>query len=401
MSRNLDDWLQGYKEFTDYTESAAIFHRWVGVSLIASALRRKVWFNFGRIKLHPNLFIVLVAEPGLARKTQAISYGEELLTEITGVVLSADATTPQALLEDLEGAAQSSVMPDNTTLTHCSLTISSGEFESFLGQKKDNTRMLVNLTDLFDCKVRPFRYRTKHSGSNIIPNPFLNLLAATTPEGISNSLPPSAIGGGLTSRMIFIWADSKEQKIDVPEETQDVKRLRPLLIQDLSVIGRITGSYEFDLESREWWRYFYNNYEELDPDRICTDRSFNGWYSRKPMFVLKIATIAAASRTNERVVTVQDFERSLRYVEDAEHAMGRTFSAVGRSEITADVDMVRTLIKSAGCIAEPRILQVAWRDIDSKKFDNVIATVIKTGEVQRRYVGPDGQKGIWYYWVST
>ena len=75
---------------------------------------------------------MLVAEPGIARKTQAISYGDEILTELTGIVLSADATTPQALLEDLEGAANPATMPDNTVLTHCSLTISSGEFESFL-----------------------------------------------------------------------------------------------------------------------------------------------------------------------------------------------------------------------------------------------------------------------------
>lgn len=399
MSRSLEDWLTTYIEYTTYTESAAIFHKWVGISLIASALRRKVWFNFGRIKVHPNLFIVLVAEPGIARKTQAISYGDEILTELTGIVLSADATTPQALLEDLEGAANPATMPDNTVLTHCSLTISSGEFESFLGQKRDNTRMIVTLTDLFDCRMRPFRYRTKHAGSNTIPNPYLNLIAATTPEGVANSLPPSAIGGGLTSRIIFLWADDKEQKIDVPEETDLVVETKPLLIQDLSIISRITGGYDFTKESREWWKDYYMSYSEKDPDRICKDVSFNGWYSRKPMFIIKVGMIVAASAHSDRVVDSHDFKRSLLLVEEAEHAMSRTFSAVGRSEITADVDAVRNIVKQFKCISEHRLLQMVWRDMDAKKFDNVIATVIKSGEVIRKFRGPDNEKGIWYFWI--
>jgi len=397
--RQLPDWLGGYINFTKETESAAIFHKWVGISMLASALRRKVHFHFGRIRVYPNLFIVLVAEPGIARKTQAISFGEDILNEVEGVNISADAITPQALLEDLEEAQDDALMPDNTTFRHSSLSILSGEFESFLGQKKENTKMLVTLTDLFDCKSRPFKYRTKHAGTNVVPHVFLNLLAATTPESLANCLPSSAIGGGLTTRMIFLWADDKEKKVDVPVLTKRMRELKLLLIQDLSIIARIAGAYTFSKESREWWADFYASYHERDPARICKDPAFNGWYSRKPLFMLKIGTILSASRQNERKVEVKDFELALHHLEEAESLMGKTFVAVGRSDITADVDLVRNIVQRYNTISENKLLHMVWRDVDSKKFDNVISTLIRSGDVKRHYTDPSGKKQeIWYHW---
>lgn len=398
MSRTLDDWISTYLKYTDETESAAIFHKWSAISVIAAVLRRKVWFNFGRIQIFPNLYIVFVSEPGVARKTQAISFGEELLTEISGITLAADTTTVQALLDDLEESVTAHLMPNGENFTHASLTISSGEFESFLGDKKDNARMLVILTDLFDCKKKPFKTRTRHSGSNEIPSPYLNLLAATTPESLSNSLPSTAIGGGLTSRIIFIWAEGKRRKVDVPERPPQI--LKDSLVKDLAVISRIAGAYNFSTAGREWWRDFYNKFEEADPKRICKDPAFRGWYSRKPLFIIKLATILTASSTNIQIIEPPHLEAARVLLEEAEHAMTKTFSAVGRSSVTADVDMVRGIIQTYKTISENALLQMVWRDIDSKKFDTVIHTIIRSGEVRRTYSGPSGEKGIFYSWIE-
>ena len=65
--------------------------------------------------------------------------------------------------------------------------------------------------------------------------------------------------------------------------------------------------------------------------------------------------------------------------------MSKTFRAVGRSAITADVDLVMTIIKEHGVISEAKLMRIVWRDIDATKFDNVINTAIKTGLVQRKF----------------
>ena len=399
MSRVISDWITEYLDWTTETESPTIFHKWTAISVIAAVLRRKVWFNFGRIRVHPNCYIVFVAEPGIARKTQAISFGEELLSQISGITTAADTTTIQALLDDLQESVTSNLLPNGETFSHASLSVLSGEFESFLGDKKDNARMLVILTDLFDCKNKPFRTRTRHSGSNELPSPFLNIIAATTPDSLANSLPSTAVGGGLTSRIIFIGSQGKTKKVDVPVDPPAEQREK--LIQDLAVISRISGDYNFSPAGRSWWRKFYAKYEEQDPKRICKDPAFRGWYSRKPLYILKLGTILTASKTNEMFLEPDMLDSALAHIVEAEHTMTRTFSAVGRSSLTADVDTVRNIIRTHKTISENALLQMVWRDLDSKKFDTVIHTILRSGEITRTYTSPKGEKGIYYHWKEV
>lgn len=398
MSRKYDDWIEAYLDYNQMTESAKIFHKWAAVSAIAGCLRRKVHFNFGRIKIHPNLYIVLVAEPGIARKTQSITFMEDFLADIYGVHLSADATTPQALLNTIEEAADDAQMDNGDSLRHCSLTICSGEFESFLGHKKENSRMIVILTDLFDCKARPFRYNTKHSGSNILPLPFLNLIAATTPESLSECFPSAAIGGGLSSRIMFVFANDKEMKIPIPELDEKKRLMQEPLMADLSIIARMSGGFNFSVAGKEWWYDFYDAFEERDPKRLCKDPAFVGWYSRKPLLILKVATCISAARRADKLIIPTDLESAKAMVEEVEPNMGKAFSAVGRSELTADVDMVRKILERYKVISEKQLRRMVWRDIDDKKFPSVIDTIVKGDDAHREYIGPKRQKGIWYYW---
>ncbi|MCK5018884.1 MAG: DUF3987 domain-containing protein [Candidatus Peribacteraceae bacterium] len=398
MSRTYDDWIQAYLQYNKKTESAKVFHKWAAISAIAGCLRRKVHFNFGRIKIHPNMYIIFVAEPGIARKTQAITFMEDFLADIYGIHLAADATTPQALLNAIEEAADDAQMNNGDSIRHCSLTICSGEFESFLGHKKENSRMIVILTDLFDCKTRPFRYNTKHSGSNVLPLPFLNLIAATTPDSLSECFPTAAIGGGLSSRIMFIYADDKEMKIPIPELNAERQAMFDPLMKDLSIIARMSGGFNFSPSGKEWWYDFYNKFEERDPKRMCKDPAFMGWYSRKPLLMLKIVTCLSAAKRGDRLVSPEDLIVAKQMIEEVEPDMGRAFSAVGRSELTADIDMVRKILERYKTISEKQLRRMVWRDIDDKKFPSVIDTIVKAGDAARKYAGPKGEKGIWYYW---
>jgi len=398
MSRLLPDWINAYMKFTENTEPARQFQLWTGLSLIASALRKKVKLELGRLSIYPNMYVVFVAEPGVARKSQAIDFGMPFLENVPEIIKSADATTPQAIMDDLEKCAgQEEVMPDGSTLHHSSLSIVSREFESFLGQKKENSKMLTLLTDLFDSKELPWVYRTKHSGSNKIPSPFLNMLAATTPESLASCLPSTAIGGGLTSRMIFVYAEKRSKKCAIPIKTEEVLALEDALTKDLWKIARMVGTYKFDDEAREKWVSWYNEYEELDINRICKDPSFNGWYSRKPTYILKVSQICAASVSDEFIMKWEYIERATQLVESIESGMGYVFRAIGKSVVASEVDMVTKLIRTHRKIKEEYLLSLIWRDIDASKFDIVINTILKQGIAKRDYA----KDGIYYYWNET
>ena len=399
--RSIPDWLKAYQILQANTEPAAIFDKWTSYSVLASALRKKVHLPLGRINIYPSLYIVFVAEPGIARKTQAISFGLNFMSTIPEIICSADASTKEALLEDLETCAVDEIMPSGDPFRHSSLNIVSKEFESFLGQKKENTKMLVLLTDLFDCQELPWKYRTKHSGSNVIPSVFINLLAATTPDSLASSLPPTAVGGGLTSRILFVWADSKKKKVPKPFLTPGEEKLKDLLTKDLYIISRMAGRFQFDKEADKRWDEWYMEYEELSPNRICKDPSFNGWYSRKPMYILKVSMIVAASKSDNMVLTWELLEEAIKDIEELEMQMGNVFRSIGKSTVASEVDSVMQLVRLRKVITEKNLLTMTHRDMDSDKFDNVISTAIRTGKVKRTYRGPKGEMGdVWYIWAG-
>lgn len=400
MPRKLENWLDTYMEFTEHTESATVFHRWVGISVLAAVLRKKTWLTFGRLRIYPNMYIVLVANPGIARKTQAISYGSKLLNEVPNIHTSADSITREALIKDIEDATEGEQMIDGTTFSHASVTAICREFESFLGQKKENTKMLVFLTDLFDCEELPWKYRTKNAGSSIAPAVFFNLLGATTPDSLASMFPVSAIGGGLASRILFIWAGGKAKKVAIPTMSARTAALKDPLLHDLNVISRITGAYEFTPDCERKWNDWYNSFDEMSPRRLCKDPTFDGWYSRKPLYLLKTATIMSAAERDEKRLEWEHVEKAKAFIESIEIHMGKAFASVGRSDVTSDVDQVMSIVKQRGVIPEKELLQMVWRNIDSRKFDNVMSTAKRSGAIRCLYHDEKGNRGIWYQWVG-
>jgi hypothetical protein len=376
-----------------------MFNKWVACSVISAALRKKVKFNLGRIKIYPNLYVVLVAEPGVARKSQAISYGKGVMKGIQEINVASDAVTREALLEECAAAVTDDILPSGQILRHSSLTICSTEFETFLGQKNDNTKMLVLLTEFFDCGDEPFKYRTKTQGETVVPSVFLSILGATTPESLASSLPVIAIGGGLTSRILFVYARGKAKKVPIPIITPEMTRIKELLEKDLFQISRIAGAYHFSKAAEQEWIKWYNALDVEDTGRICPDPSFNGWYSRKHVFVCKMCQINAAAMANASMeITPEILHRSIADIEEVEQTMGRVFTAIGRSNVTAEVDTIMALVKQHKLISEKQLLSIVWRDMDAMKFENVIKTAIKTGKVRRQYKAEGGEPGIWYAW---
>lgn len=151
--RKLVDWIDTYLEYTYNTESATIYHKYTGLSVISACLRKKVWLSIGRINIYSNMYVLLIGPPGGPRKSEAIASGLKFLHEIPDIRLSADAITPEALIQDLESSAVTEPLPDGSEFEHASLTVVSREFESFIGQKGENKKMIITLTDLFSAQT--------------------------------------------------------------------------------------------------------------------------------------------------------------------------------------------------------------------------------------------------------
>jgi hypothetical protein len=374
--RRFDDWIDAYMEFTENSEPPHLFKEWVAISAIASVLERKVVLNWGEITLYPNMYIVLVGSSGRTRKGTAMGPGYNLLRQI-GVKMAAESITREALIRELKKANTNTTNPETQVMMfHSSMTIFSPELTVFLGY--NNQQLMADLADWYDCRDK-WTYRTKSQGTDEITGVFVNMIGATTPDLLQTTLPQDAIGGGLTSRIIFIFEDKKGKLVPAPFLTDKQRDMKENVLADLQQISMMTGDFKFTGDFMDHWIDWYVMQDKHSPFK--DDGAFDGYVSRRPTHVLKLCMILNASRTDSMMITPDDLHRAIDLLERTEIKMPRVFSGVGTSDISMVMGKVTNIVAQKGDIDYRDLLRLTLRDADKETLDRVVATLEAVGTV--------------------
>jgi len=245
-ARNFSNWLRAYVAFTADSESPDDFHFWTGVATVAGALRRRVWIDMRKFQWTPNFYIILVGPPGVAAKSTSIQSGVRLLKQVPGIHFGPQSITWQKLADSLAASVEHMklILPDGTETFHpmSCLTIPVSELGTFL--KIDDTALVDVLVDLWDGQQVDWGHATKTSGSTDIQNPWLNIIGCTTPSWLKANFPEHLIGGGLTSRIIFVFGEKKRKLVAYPDEVMlaaDYFEMQNKLVMDLIRISSMQG----------------------------------------------------------------------------------------------------------------------------------------------------------------
>jgi hypothetical protein len=373
--RLLDDWLSSYLQYTDRDEPPVTYRTWTAISVIAAALQRKCSLNWGRhIVLYPNMYIVLVGPSGKCRKGTAMGPGYFFLRKL-GVRMAAEAITREALIRELKEANDTAINAVTGMMYNSSsLTIYSQELTVFLGY--NNGQLMSDLTDWYDCRDR-WKYRTKHMGTDDIEGVWVNLIGATTPDLIQSTLPRDAIGGGLTSRIIFIFEPKKGRVISEPyNETAGDGELEDQLMRDLEAINAMSGEFQIDQTFKDLWKPWYEAQEGHPP---FDDSRFAGYIERRPVHVLKLSMIMNASRGGDMELTEQDLGRAIQTLEIAERKMQHTFSGVGKNPIADTISKVIAMLAERKTLTMRDLLDTMSFDASRTDLNDAIAVVRERG----------------------
>lgn len=367
QGRALSDWLDGYMEYTEDSEPPKMFHLWTAISTIASALQRKCYLCWGTLTFYPNLYVVLVAPSGKCRKGTAMDPARDLLNTLA-LPLAAEATTREALIRALREANSTNFDPNTGDQHfHSSLTIHSKELTVFLGY--DNQQLMMDLTDWFDCHNR-WTYRTKTQGDDDIIGVWVNLIGATTPELIQTALPPDAIGGGLTSRIIFVFESRKYKTAIYP--TPGNQDLYKGLISDLERIHLMAGQFKVTDEFINIWSEWYPA-QEMDPPNLGPNLS--GYLERRPTHVMKLSMVMSASRSSDLLITGDDINKAIKILHATEKRMPQVFSGVGKSQIISILPRIMSYIAELKMVTKPKLIERFIADIDDFMLDRVLKTL--------------------------
>ena len=368
MTRHLDDWLEGYAKFTSNSEPPELFHIWTALSVLAASLQRKCSLPWGTLTFYPNLYVVLIAPSGKARKGTAMGPGMDLLEDL-GIKMAAESTTRESLIRELKNSNDTIVTPDGKTEFHASLTIYSQELTVFLGYQ--NRQLMSDLTDWYDCRKR-WTYRTKNMGTDDIIGLWVNLIGATTPELIQSSMALDAIGGGLTSRMVFVFEHKKRKITPVPFLSKEEVELRELLMRDLERIHMMQGKFKVTDAFLNMWIDWYTAQEDNPP---FDDDRFNGYFERRPTHVMKMSMILSASRSDELIIEKEDLERAINILTATEVRMPYTFSGVGRSDDADVVNRIMTEIGVQKTCTFAHLMGRFYRDVDKERLNKILQSL--------------------------
>lgn len=383
MRRNYPNWLKAYMAHTSYSESPDNFHLWTGVATIAGALRRRVWIDQRYYQWTPNFYTVIVGPPGVAAKSTSIRSGMSILQQVPGVHFGPQSMTWQALLAAFESATEGVELPDGEIEVMSCLTIAISELGTFLNP--ENAELTSILIDMWDGQKEAFRHSTKTQGNIKVQNPWLNIIACTTPSWLKENFPAGMISGGLTSRIIFVYGDKKRQYVAYPAlqiTHSDYEQEKARLAEDLLQIATIVGEYKLTQEAIEWGDPWYRSMLEKRPSHMNSER-FDGYIARKQTHLHKLAMILAAAKRNALVVQLEDLLEAENLLLDTEGDMQKVFSSIGVSPEARNNAEIFTLVRNAKEISYQRLWQLCCFTMPMKLFVESVKSGLVAGYIER------------------
>lgn len=388
MARVLSNWLDAYLEYTDNTESPITYHMWCGLSVIAGALQRRVYLKWGIGQvIYPNLYIVLVGPSGRTRKGVAIGIAKDLLKQIPGITITPESSSGrQSMILVMKRANVNFEDPtdkDTPIKFHCAVTAFSEELSVFLGQ--GDIAYLSNLTDWYDSK-EDWEYETVGRGKDSLHGLCLNLMGGTAPDWLQSMIPHEAVGGGFTSRVIFI-VETEKRKI-VPEHTMTAREyeLQEGLLHDLESISNMCGEMTMTEEAKKKYVAWYIKQDTLTASGhpAIDDPRFSGYCERRATHIRKLMLVCSAARNDDLLITGEDFDRALKLLESAEVNMHKTFGGFGRSRTSEPTEIVKNYIEKVKFTTRKTVLRHFWRDIDAYTLNQVELNLEGSGYIHVR-----------------
>lgn len=378
MPRFHKDFIAAYMDYASYSEAPKHFHFWTGVSVIAGALRRKVWIDMAYFRWYCNMYLILVAPPGIVQKSTTAGIGMSLLRQVPGINFGPEVVTWPALVTAMAAIGEGYEVGDMIH-TMSALTLESSEFGNLLNpQDKEMVDLLVNL---WDGKQGTFNKATKNSGNDSIENPWINLIACTTPSWIAGNFPEYMIGGGFTSRCLFVYAEQKDKFVAYPglSVPKDLDRLQRELISDLTHISMLAGEMKLSPEAIKWGTEWYEKHYSERPANLDDDR-FGGYIARKQTHIHKLAMILSASEGDSRVIEAEHLQTAATMTTDLEPDMAMVFAKIGKTEASFYADRMVQYVARRGETPYMEVYRYVHSHFPSMRdFEDVLAGCVRAG----------------------
>ena len=393
-TRQLGNWINAYMEYTRATESPQAYHFWTAVTVLGSATARQVSFNFNYFTIFPNFYTILVGPSGV-RKSAASGIGMRI-AESAGIKKFSDKITGAALIKDLAECTVKRITGNVVQL--CSpMLIYASELGVFMGPDAYSSGVVADLTDLYDCP-RKWEKKTISRGTEEIIGPYVSLFAATTPTALKACIPPDAVGQGFTSRILFVWADKRKQRVPFPELDAGNKMLEVNLVKDLQHISTLKGDFEFTTAGFEVYR---NNYlQRPEPEEEFEDERLRGYASRKDMHLIKLCMALSLAERDDLKIDAGHVNTAIESFKWLDEGLPAVFAGQGNAASAMDTIRVYEQIqkgsRGGGKISFGELTKKNYNFMSREALQSVLLTLMDSAAITEEARNLGGVYTRWY-----
>ncbi len=364
------NYLRSFSRLLEQTEVPPRFTVWCGIASILAALERRIWINQGVYSIYPNFYMVMVAASG-QKKSTSINTAARLLRRLEpGPNVISQKITPEALIASIQ-------LNTHTTKElmkkKCGGIVVADELATFLDRQSLERGLGPILTALYDCT--PFEYQTMKRGAERVEEGYLSILGGSTIELLKNSLPKDAIGGGFTSRTLFVYEDRVPPPVPWIEYSEEMTEIEDQCVSYLQRLMVLEGAVTLTKDAKE---LFIRDYKERHSAGIFrNDSLLRSYENRRHAHLLKVAMALMVAEEPRMVMEAQHVMGAKVILEEAEEYLPRVVELIAASETGMQGQMILETIRNRDDgMTRAELVRRFGNVLDSQEISKALDTLI-------------------------
>ncbi len=367
------NFLKKFCRLLEKTEVPPRFAIWCGISSLLAMMERRIWIEQGIYTIYPNFFIVLIAGSG-QKKSTAINLAARLLRKVDPPPkIIAQMITPEGLISGIKNDSTEG----SDTYGSSGGIIIADELVTLIDRRTIERGLGKVLTTLYDCNDI-FEYQTVARGIERLHGSYLSLLGGTTVELIKDSIPLQSVGGGLTSRIIFVYDDSIPPPVPWVDYNAELVQIEEELVHYLQRLVTLQGPIRVTDTAREFYekdyREFYNSGFRMNP-------YLRGYANRRHSHLFKVSIAVMLAEEPSLILTEHHLQGAKIILEEAESHMESVMDMIVSTEMGASTNHIWNFIKREKTVLRSVLVRKYQHRFDAREISGIIDTLQQSGRI--------------------
>lgn len=393
MSAFISDYLLS----CEHSQPAVEYHCWSMLSTLSVFAGRRFWFPFGPYNYYPNLYVVLVGDPGNG-KSSAMNRAKNIVRAAQVCPVAATQITKEALTKKMsastEGVKKKTPFEGQRFFEHEGREIEYNQYAIFATELVEfisvNPQGFLDfLTTVWDEAI--LEVETKNKGEDHVMGPYITMLACMTPEKLKGFMKLSILTGGFARRTAFVYAGYKNI-VHWPTRTPEQIEAENRCIEFGKALQSRSGPFDITEPCKRFYEDWNTENEKKMSDRTpCT----RGWFESKGEMLFKLSMLIALSENGPLVIDVRHYQAALRFCDmlEKEGRLDRVFEGTGINPNAGAATQICHMLERLGRPMNRKHIEMMFFDqvTDMNALRDTITHLISVGRLAERTISRDGR----------